>query len=236
MKQKLIGLSQRYVAALRKHLKLGTRASLEPALALGRRSVAFGFETIELARIHERALLSLKLSGENGELIRRAQVFLAQAISPNSGTQGKAHMSRVTLNRLNKLLGRCTMQLAATNRQLQQSIVERKLKEDAFEKSGTHHDKCLAESLRLQKHLRELTHRMLTAQEVERTKLSHELQDDIAQTLLGLNVRLLSLKQEARSNTKGLKNEIASTQRLVVESAKSVRRFARGLEIHQSAP
>ena len=58
-------------------------------------------------------------------------------------------------------------------------------------------------------------------------KSACELQDEIAQTLLGINVRLLSLKQEARNNTKGLKNEIASTQRLVVKSAKSVRRVAR---------
>jgi len=35
------------------------------------------------------------------------------------------------------------------------------------------------------------------------------------------------LKQEARTNTKGLKNEIASTQRLVLKSAKSVRQVAR---------
>jgi hypothetical protein len=44
---------------------------------------------------------------------------------------------------------------------------------------------------------------------------------------LGINVRLVSLKQEARTNTKGLRNEIASTRRLVVKSAKSVRRVAR---------
>jgi signal transduction histidine kinase len=235
MKQKLIGLSQRYVAALRKHLKFGTHASLEAALTLGRRSAALGFETIELARIHERALLSFKPSGGDKKQIERAQGFLAQAIAPMSEGRRPTRTSR-TLNRLNKLLGRCTMQLAATNRQLQRSIVERKFKEDAFEKSGRRHDKCLVESLRLQKHLRGLTHRMLAAQEAERTKLSHELQDDIAQTLLGVNVRLLTLKREGRSNPKGLKNEIASAQRLVVESAKSVRRFARELEIHQPAP
>jgi signal transduction histidine kinase len=65
------------------------------------------------------------------------------------------------------------------------------------------------------------------AQENERKKISGELQNEIGQTLLGINVRLLSLKQEARNNTKGLKKEIASTQRLVVESANSVRRVAR---------
>ena len=74
---------------------------------------------------------------------------------------------------------------------------------------------------------------MLAAQEDERAKLSHELQDEIAQTLLGINVRLLTLKQQARNNSKGLKNEIASTQRLVVRSAKAVRRVARELGLHQ---
>jgi len=54
-------------------------------------------------------------------------------------------------------------------------------------------------------------------------------------TGLRLVVRLISLKQKARSNTKGLKHEIASTQRLVVKSARSVWRFARELNMHQPA-
>ena len=61
----------------------------------------------------------------------------------------------------------------------------------------------LKASLQLQKHLRQLTHRVLVAQEDERLKLSHELRDEIAQTLLGINVRLLLLKQAARSKAKG---------------------------------
>jgi signal transduction histidine kinase len=108
-------------------------------------------------------------------------------------------------------------------------------KEEALAKSGKCHAKCLEESLELQKCLRQLTHRMLAAQEDERAKLSHELQDEIAQTLLGINVRLLSLKQENRSSTSGLKDEIASAQRLVAKSAKSVRRFARELENQNEA-
>jgi signal transduction histidine kinase len=86
----------------------------------------------------------------------------------------------------------------------------------------------LKDSLCLQEGLRQLTHQVLTAQEDERKKISCELQDEIAQTLLGINVRLLSLKEEARTNTKDLKNEIASTQQLMVKSARSVRRVARG--------
>ena len=99
--------------------------------------------------------------------------------------------------------------------------------EAALKISGEHYAKLLKDSLQLQEGLRQLTHQVLAAQEDERRKISRELQDEIAQTLLGINVRLLTLKQEARTNTKGLKNEIASTQRLVLKSAKSVRRVAR---------
>ena len=95
------------------------------------------------------------------------------------------------------------------------------------EANGKHHQKCLEESLQLQKRLRQLTHRVIAAQENDRQNISRELQDEIGQTLLGINVRLLSLKQQSRSNAKGLKNEIATTQRLVLKSARSVRRVAR---------
>ena len=67
----------------------------------------------------------------------------------------------------------------------------------------------------------------MAAQENERTKMSLELQNEVAQTLLGINVRLLTLKQEAKNNTRGLKNEIASAQLLVANSARSVRKAAR---------
>jgi signal transduction histidine kinase len=81
------------------------------------------------------------------------------------------------------------------------------------------------ESRRLQKHLRHLTHQILSAQEEERKKISRDLHDEIAQTLLGINVRLLTLKNGATANTESLQKEIASTQRLVKESVKTMSRF-----------
>ena len=226
MKQKLTKLSQRYVTALRKHLKQGPRASLQPALGLGRQAVALGVETLELARIHERALTTLGLFNSKNGVIKRAEIFFTEATTPIMETERAARQTKVDLSRLKETLGQRTEELAVTNRQLQRGVVRRKAMEDAFEKSGQHHHKSLEESLQLQKRLRQLTHQVLAAQEDERKNISRELQDEIAQTLLGINVRLLSLKQEARNNTKGLKNEIASTQRLVVKSAKSVRRIA----------
>lgn len=94
----------------------------------------------------------------------------------------------------------------------------------------------LKNSIHLQRRLRQLTHQVLAAQEDERTKISHELQDEVAQTLLGLNVRLLLLKQTARSKAMGLKNQIASAQRLAVKSTTLVRRLARELDHHQPTP
>jgi signal transduction histidine kinase len=227
MKQKLDGLSQRYVTALREHLTQGSRASLQPALGLGRRAVLLGVETLELARIHERALATLKLSKSKNGFIEQAEIFFAEALTPIVEKHRAARQSKIQLKRLKEMLGRRTAELAATNRQLQRGIIRRKSVEAALKKSGEHYARLLKDSLRLQEGLRQLTHQVLAAQEEERRKISRELQDEIAQTLLGINVRLLSLKQEARSNTEGLKNEIASTQRLVVKSASSVRRVAR---------
>jgi signal transduction histidine kinase len=204
MKQKLIGLSQRYVAALRIHLKQGPRASCQPALALGGEAVALGLDTLELARIHERALTTLELaSGKNG-LMKRAEKFFTEAVTPIEESHRAVRPGKIDLNPLHGTLGQ-------------------------------RHDKNLAESLQLQQRLRQLTHKVLAAQEVERKQISHELQDEIAQTLLGINIRLLSLKHKARSNPTGLRNEIARAQRLVVKSARSVRRFAHELDTHQPA-
>jgi len=228
MKENLTRLSQRYTAALRTHLQRGQGANLQPALRLGRQAVVLGLETLELAGMHEQALVALKLPGKTNTAVKRAEIFFTEAIVPIVETHRAARQSKLDLHRLNETLGRRTTELAATNRQLQHGILRRKSVEAALKQSGEHYTRLLRDSLQLQERLRQLTHQVLMAQEDERKKISRELQDEIAQSLLGINVRLLSLKQGARVNTKGLRNEIASTRRLVVKSARSVRRVARG--------
>jgi signal transduction histidine kinase len=203
MKQNRAGLSQKYVAALGKNLKQGSQASLKPALELGRQAAVLGLETLDLARIHEQALATLKLSNVKNAFTKLAGIFFTEV---NTAIEEKHRAAREIM---------VTEEVSAIN--------------------GKSHDKCLEESLELQKCLRQLTHRVLEAQEDERKKLSHELQDEITKTLLGINVRLLSLKQGDRSNIQSLKNEIASTQRLVVKSARTVQRYAHKLEVHQPA-
>jgi signal transduction histidine kinase len=219
MKRKLTALSRRYGAAL--------QVNLLPALSLGRRAVVLGLETLELARMHEQALTALKVATISSRQRKRAEVFFTEALTPIVETHRAARQSKLDLSRLNETLGRRTLELATTNRQLQRGILRRKSVEAALKKNGAHYSRLLKDSLNLQEGLRQLAHRVLAAQEDERKKISIELQDEIAQTLLGINVRLLSLQQAARINTKGLKKEIASTQRLVAKSAQSVRRVAR---------
>ena len=208
MKRKLIALSQRYVTALRKHLKQGPRASLQPARGLGRQAVAIGLETLDVARIHEEALATLEASSSKDGIIKRAEIFFAEAITPIEKTHRAALKANARLSQLNKTLGRRTVDLAASNRSLKQGIVRRKTVEQALKKSGEHSQKLLEESRQLQKHLQHLTHQILSAQEDKRKKISRELHDEIAQTLLGINVRLLTLKKVNAVNTEGLKKRL----------------------------
>ncbi|MGA2244499.1 MAG: histidine kinase [Verrucomicrobiota bacterium] len=220
-------MPQQYVTALERHLKQGPQASLKPALKLGRQAAGLGMETLDLARIHEQALATLELSNTKNAFTKLAGVFFTEANTAIEETHRPARQNQVELDKLMATLGRRTRELAASNRHLQKGVVRRKVMEADLAQRGRQHQKCLEESLELQSRLRDLTHQVLAAQENERTKISRELQEEIAQTLLGINVRLLCLKQEARSKTKGLKNTIASTQRLVANSARSVRRAGR---------
>lgn len=226
MKKKLTRLSHEYTAALQAYLKSGGEVSLQPASRLGRRAVALGLETLELARLHEQSLLTLELSSRDRR-IKQAELFFTEAMSPIVETHRAARQSKIDLRRLNESLLQRTQTLAATNRQLERGIVRRRRVEAALKTSGEHYSQLLKNSLQLQEGLRQLTHEVLMTQEDERQKMSHDLQDEIAQTLLGINVRLMTLKQEARANTKGLKHEITSTQQLVAKSARSMRQAAR---------
>ena len=227
MKTKLTSLSQRYLTALRTHLKQGPGGSLLSAHRLGRQAVVLRVETLGLPRIHERAIVILELSKGKAGLIKQAELFFTEAIIPITATHQAARQSRADLDEANTMLERRTLQLATANLHLQRGINQRKGVETALKKSDEHYSKLLKDSLNLQEVLRQLTRQVLTMQEDERQKISRELQDEIAQTLLGINVRLISLKQEALKNTTGLKKEIASTQQLVVKSAKSVERASR---------
>ena len=229
-------LSEQYLAALRKHLKPGSKASLRPAARLGRRAVALGLETLDLAKMHEQALAASatpeKSSSVRERGAKRAKAFFSEASAPIEGTHRASVQTGLRVHQLGQSLRQRTAESSASARQLQRGIAQRRAAEAALKRSAKHCAKLLDESHRLQAHLRHLTHDILSAQEAERQKISRQLHDEIAQTLLAINVRLLTLKRAARANTRDLKKEIASTHRLVEESVRSINRFAHEFGLH----
>jgi signal transduction histidine kinase len=226
-KRKLIALSGRYEAALRKHLRQGPRAKFQPARTLGFQALSLGLDTLDVARIHHGALATLEASSSRDGLLERAKIFFAEAVTPIEKTHDAAIKADAHLARVNQAVDRRTVDLAASHRSLKQSIARRQTAEEALKESGAKSKKLLEELHRLQKQLREWTHKKLTAQEDKRKKVSRALQNEIAQTFLGINVRLLILKQEAMVNAKRFKKDIARAQRLVDKAGKDIKRLAR---------
>jgi len=218
MKRQLTGLLRQYQAALGKHLKQDSRASLRLALKLGRQAAGLGMEKRELIWIHERAIAALELSKKENGLGVRAESFFSVAVGP--------------IVKLTETMGWRKLKLAATNRRLHRNIHQRKSAESVLKKNGQQRARLLQDSLQRQESARHRAHAMLSGQERERLTMSRQLQDEIVQTLVGIKVRLLNLEKAAKGGS-DVRNEIASTQRLVKESIQSINRFAHELDIRQ---
>jgi signal transduction histidine kinase len=225
--------ARRYQAALLTYLKQGRGRRLQLAHGLGQRALAAGLQTLDMAKLHEQILLTRVLpgrpAGKRATLIKQAGTFFTEAIIPIEKIGRGAREAAVHLNKIVEMLSQRTVELAASNLELQQEIIQRKAVEEALKKSEHHYSKLLEQSDRLQEQLRQLSRQILLAQEDERKKISRELHDVIAQTLTGINIRLATLKKEAAVNTKGLDRNISSTQRLVEKSVNIVHQFAREL-------
>ena len=192
-------------------------------------------ETLDMARIHEGALATLTASHQWDGVAQQAERFFAEAITPIEATHRAGLKSRLRLRQLRETLDRRTLDLAASRQSVKQGIARRRTVERSLKKSGEHSRKLVKESRRLQRHLQRLTHQLLLAQEEKRKRISRDLHDEIAQTLLGIHVRLLTLKKAAARDASDFKKEIVSTQRLVDKSASSMERFAREFGIHHRA-
>lgn len=119
--------------------------------------------------------------------------------------------------------------LASANKNLKREIIERHKAERALKESEAHYVQLFRKSLHMEEQLRHLSRQLILAQEEERKRISRELHDEIAQTLVGINVHLASLKVKARLNIKDLLKKIGQTQKLVENSVNTVHRFAREL-------
>lgn len=227
MKQYSIHLPQQYATGLRRHLKAGTGASVKPRLKLGRRAVALGLTSLELARIHEESLAATLAASKSKKTLRkRAYIFLSEAHVPVLETRRGAKQRRINVRKSNKALNQRTLELNASNGALQQGKVKCQNVGAAIKRCGAYYARLWKDFLELKGVLRQLAHKALVD---ERRKISRELRNEVAQTLLGIHVRLLTLKQAPRGSPAILGKDVACTKRLVEESLQSINRFARQL-------
>jgi len=227
-------LARQYAMALRRHLEGGPQADLGPARRVGRRAAAMGLSVAALSKMHKSVFAWAHPPGSGDRFVERGRSFLAGVVAPINEARHALLDAALRSKARNPVRNRASTNLAAANRNLRRGVREGESTDRARLKSGAASEKRLRESLQLQQHLQTLTRKMLSTQEEKRKVISHELQDEIAQTLLGINVRLLSLRTAAKGNTGSFIKEIASTQRMVKNSVKAINKFARKLEVHAS--
>lgn len=222
-------LSERYLAALRIHLKQNSTLGPESARDMGRQSLAIGLETLDMAKIHEIALAALILpdcsSSTRDGMCARAAVFFTEAITPIEETHRAALQSNIEVQRAREKLDQRTRDVMDSNRELEQQVTERKMAHAALQTNNEASGQLLKESSLLEKDLQEMARKILSANEEERTNMSRQLQGEIAQTLLGIHVRLLALKKVVAANTADLDREIAFTERVVEDSVTTLNRL-----------
>jgi PAS domain S-box-containing protein len=119
--------------------------------------------------------------------------------------------------------------LTASNVKLEAEVVQRQAVEKTLKRSEEDQRRLLKQAQHMQKQLRSFSHQIITAQEDERKRISRELHDVIAQTLVGINVHLGALTRAAEGTSKSLLVKIHRTQQLVEKAADTVHQFAREL-------
>lgn len=230
-------LEGRYLKALSRHIR--DDAGTKQNRSLGDHAVAIGLETLDLARIHDQALAKLlpaaASSTERAEMTTQAGAFFTEAVIPLEETHRIALEASAHLVEIIETLGKRTEELAGSKRDLKEETSQRVASEAALKNSQEAFDILLRESRVLEQQLKAMAHQILAANEQEKRLVSGQLRDEIAQTLLGLHVRLLALKQEVTDSHASITQEIAATQQLVEKSVQTIQRFARQLGLrHES--
>ena len=119
--------------------------------------------------------------------------------------------------------------VTGANAQLKQEIVRRKAVEKALTKSERKTQKHLEDARLLQEKLRQVSHKIIRMQELQRKEISTELHDGISQLLVGINVHLATFAKKAEIEPKIIPEGLAPVYKLLTKSVHVLHHFAREL-------
>ena len=226
-------LSADYGTALRLHDR-DTEAHLLKARQLGAAAVEMDLSTLDLAKIHDAAMTDLLSSptspGREVITTTRAAIFFNEALTPIEKTHRIALEAAAELHGIHTDLDQRTKDLAASQREVVREKKERKTAERALRTGEETATELLRDSRMLEEELREMTRQTLSAAESERERMSLHLQDDIAQAMIGIQVRLLALKKSVSMSHENIAEQISTTESLMAQSVKMISSFANAID------
>jgi len=210
-----------YRAALGRHLRATSGAG--GGVRVGRLARSLGIETLALARIHDRAVAAL--APPAGSQARQSS-FFAAVVAPIEDAHSGTPEALLACARLAARLGRRTGELASARQRLVQETSRRKSLRVELDASERHQGETLDRAKNVEDRLRRLAHRLLSAQEEERLRISRDLHDAIGQELTQINVGLAALKRGNSTDSRELGTAISLTQKLVERSMNTVHHYA----------
>ena len=225
-------LKRKYLRAMRDYLAQGDEENLQRAYELGRISLNRGLGVFDMARLHGETMVHPAFFAPTRvEAIRQAglvEVFMLEALSPFEAAHRGFRKAWERLRQLNQTLEQRNRELAASNRELEREIGGRRRVEGALRETRDHYFELFQQASAMQEDLRQLSGKVLSAQEEERKRISRELHDEIGQALTAVNVSIAVLKGQAGGD-QDFQRKVSEAQGLLVQSMETVHRFAREL-------
>jgi len=211
---------RRYRVALCRFLRQGPSASPTAAETLGGQAATLGLETLAVAGIHAEALdaatpRDAAPGGPGAEWIEQANTFFKATIVPIEATHRAARQAGSRIDHLTRTLRQRTAESSVSAEQVAQATAQREGAEASAEARAEKHAELLAEANCVQTRLRHEMRAILSQQAGQQQHIGGELRDEIAQSLLAVDLSLLVLKTSGHNHVRTIEKGIADAQRLL---------------------